>query len=330
MTAQGARRYSDRLGTIANAQLQQACDTFDLGLLESAEPASAGLWGQNILLSTTAGEFVLRGHPQPPHQFAKERAVAAAINARSSLPVPWPYHLSNDTELFGWPYAILPHLTGTMGSTLWDMADDTAKVELAAAHGAALAELHQARFDGPGPYDPQQGAFVRIADYRAWTLDRIELLRTRCHDIDALTPDDQRYIDRTIESCADALTEPLTAMLVHHDFSLANTNYELIDRHYRATGVFDLGEAHLGDGEEDLVRFLFRRRRDQRVAFIKAYTAQHPFRAGAGDRVTLYALADLLFMWEVSQRTTHWFADASFVGTAQPTLDRARNAVDSG
>jgi hygromycin-B 7''-O-kinase len=82
------RKYSERLGVIDGQQLQQACDLFDLGEVERAEPPSAGLWGQNVLLSTTVGEFVLRGNPQSPQQFTKERVVAAAVNARSTLPVP--------------------------------------------------------------------------------------------------------------------------------------------------------------------------------------------------------------------------------------------------
>jgi aminoglycoside phosphotransferase (APT) family kinase protein len=141
-----------------------------------------------------------------------------------------------------------------------------------------------------------------------------------------LTPSDERYVDEVVESCAGALTEPLVPVLVHHDFSLANTNYERRDGDVVATGVFDLGEAHSGDGEEDVVRFLFRRRREQREAFVGAYADQHPFRPGAGDRLTLYALADLLFMWEVSHRVTKWFGDRDLATVAEPILDNARAA----
>jgi hypothetical protein len=91
--------------------------------------------------------------------------------------------------------------------------------------------------------------------------------------------------------------------------------------------VFDLGEVHIGDGEEDLIRFLFRRKRQERAAFIAAYSNEHPFRPGAGDRLSLYALADLLFMWEVSQQFTGWFAGSTFVETVAPFLDLLRGTV---
>jgi aminoglycoside phosphotransferase (APT) family kinase protein len=327
MVTLGPRKYSERLGVIDGKQLQQACDLFDLGTVKGAEPPSAGLWGQNILLSTTNGEFVLRGNPQSPQQFPKERVVAAAINARSSLPVPWPYHVSNDLDPFGWAFAIMPLLPGTMGSSIWEAVDDEIKLGLAAAHGQALAQLHEATFDAPGPYDPERETFVATDDFRGWTLDRIESLRGQCRAIDALSADAERYIDGLIESCSDALAEPFVPVLVHHDFSLANTNYEPFEDDYRATGLFDLGEAHVGDGEEDLVRFLFRRRREQRRAFVAAYTNERPLRAGAGDRLSIYALADLLFMWEVSQRITNWFGGASFNDTAEPIIDNARIAA---
>jgi hygromycin-B 7''-O-kinase len=324
VTALSPRKYSERLGVIDAEQLQRACDLFDLGTIQVAEPASAGLWGQNILLSTTQGEYVLRGNPTDPQQFAKERTVAALINERSRLRVPWPYEVSDETGLFGWTFAIMPRLPGTMGSTMWETADDSDKRDLSAALGGALADLHQATFDAPGPYDAQADSFVEVDDFRSWTLDRIETLRTRCRAIDALPRDAEVYVDELIEAYSDALTEPFVPVVVHHDFSLANTNYERLDSGYRASGVFDLGEAHIGDGEEDLVRFLFRRKREQRDAFIGAYVDEHPLRPGAGDRLALYALADFLFMWEVSTRITHWFGDASFVDTAKPVIDKAR------
>ena len=135
------------------------------------------------------------------------------------------------------------------------------------------------------------------------------------------------YIDEIIDSCSPALAEPFVPVLVHHDFSLGNTNFDEVDDGYRARGVFDLGEAHVGDGEEDLVRFLFRRKREQRAAFIEAYIDRRPLRPGAADRLALYALADLFFMWEVSKRFTNWFGDASFVDTAKPIIEKVRMAA---
>ncbi|MEO6469312.1 MAG: phosphotransferase [Acidimicrobiia bacterium] len=215
-------------------------------------------------------------------------------------------------------------LHGSTGSAYWAGADATTKLELAGAHGVALAELHEAAFEVPGPYDETQQMFVAVEDFGVWTLGQIEALRTRARGTTPLAVDAERYIDMLIESCSPAFTEPFVPVLVHHDFSLANTSYERIDGQLRATGVFDLGVAHIGDGEEDLVRFRFRRKREQREAFVATYSARHPFRPGAGDRIALHALADLLFIWEVSKRVTNWFGDASFVDTAEAVVDTVR------
>ena len=326
MALVGPRRYSERLGVIDGTQLDEACARFDLGSVEDAAPASSGLWGQNILLTTTEGEFVLRGNPEPPHQLRKERAVAEALFERSSLAVPWPYLVDDDTDLFGWTYALMPLLPGRSGAVLWTEADDRARVELAAAHGDALARLHQTTFPAAGPYEPDHDRFVP-ADYRTWTLERIDSLRGLCRAVDALTSADERFIDALVESSASALEEPFDPVVVHHDFSLANLTYtQAAGRGYSAAGVFDFGEAHIGDGDEDLVRFLFRREREQRHAFVETYRRARPARPGATDRVALYGLADLLFMWNVSHRVTNWFADSQFVDVAVPVIENAQAA----
>jgi aminoglycoside phosphotransferase (APT) family kinase protein len=195
------RKYSERLGVITPGQLQMACDLLGVGSVTAAKPASAGLWGQNILLSTTQGEFVLRGNPEP-HQLQKERVVAAAIHGRSPIPVPWPYSISDDCTIFGWSFAIVPLLPGTMGSALWDTLGEEDRLALAAAHGEALAALHRTTFAVPGPYDPTRQTFAEVHDFRAWTLQRIDSLRTRCRAIGALTADAELFIDTLTEAGA--------------------------------------------------------------------------------------------------------------------------------
>jgi aminoglycoside phosphotransferase (APT) family kinase protein len=115
-------------------------------------------------------------------------------------------------------------------------------------------------------------------------------------------------------------------VVVHHDFKHANLNFEPGRAGYTATGVFDLFEAYLADGEEDLVRMLWTVETDeQRRAFVDAYTGSRPLRPGASDRLALYALSDWLVIWEYGRRVGAFFdEDATFVETARPIVDRAR------
>jgi hygromycin-B 7''-O-kinase len=315
------QRFSERLGLIEPDQLQAAADRFGLGTVTDAEPAIGGLFGQNVFLTTSDGEFVLRGHPHGHVQLTKERRVARFIHDGSSLPAPWPYDVCDDAELFGWTYAIMPRLSGTNGGELWAMADDDGRIALAHAMGDALARLHEATSEFFGPYDAQLDDFIELDDFGDWALHRLEHWRAACRSVNALSTEAELYIDELVESCADALDEPFTPVLVHHDFKLNNVNFE----DGEPSGVFDLFEAYLADGEEDIVRMLRTLDDDQRAAYVDAYTAHSPLRPGASERLAIYALADWLVIWEYGKRHGIWFEDdATFVSRARPIVTAAR------
>jgi aminoglycoside phosphotransferase (APT) family kinase protein len=317
------QKYSERLGVIDPDQLYEVADRFDLGDVTGAEAAPGGLFGQNLFLTTTKGEFVLRGNPHGHVQLTKERRVAELINEGSSLPAPWPYEVCDDTSTFGWTYAVMPRLEGTQGELLWNEADLDDRVELAAACGEALAMLHETKSETFGPYDAQLDAFIALDDFPEWWLHRFEHWRSTCRAINAMSTEAERFIDDLLERCSPALAEPFRPVLVHHDFKLGNVNFDAED--YEPLGIFDLFEAYLADGEEDLVRMLWTVQRDEeRRAFIEAYTDEVELRPGAGERLELYALADWLVIWEYGQRHSIWFGEASFIDTVKPILGNAR------
>ena len=105
-------KYSDRLGTLSHIQFQAALDRFDLGAFVRAEPISAGNFGQNVFLTSTKGEYVLRGAPFYPAQFPKERFFTQQIHEHTRAPVPWPYRLDPSDAIFGWSYVIMPRMPG--------------------------------------------------------------------------------------------------------------------------------------------------------------------------------------------------------------------------
>lgn len=320
-----ARTYSHRLGVIRPDQLQAVADGFRLGRVIAAEPAQAGLFGQVLFLTTTDGEFAMRGNPHGHEQLTKERLVARLIHEQSSLAAPWPYHVSDDTGLFGWTYAVMPRLPGTTGSELWKLSGAEQRVGLAAACGDALARLHETASPFPGPYDAQLDAFIESPDVPDWVLGRLDRTRTGCRAANALSPDDERFIDSLIDECAEALAEPFTPVLVHHDFQPGNLTVQRSRSGFAVTGVFDLFESYFGDGEEDLVRMLRNQTGRERQAFVDAYTAHRPLRPGAAHRLALYALADSLIVWEYGRRNRVWFDEAAtFAAIAQPTITAAK------
>jgi aminoglycoside phosphotransferase (APT) family kinase protein len=165
-------------------------------------------------------------------------------------------------------------------------------------------------------------AFIEMDDFKDWTLHRIEHWRNACRAVNALSTDAERLIDELIEANADALDEPFTPVLVHHDFKFGNLNFD--PSTYEATGVFDLGEAYLGDGEEDVVRMLWLvEDPNERSAFVDAYTGNWPFRPGASERLVLYSLCDRLVVWEYGTRNG-WFGDTTFLDNIRPIIANAR------
>src|SRR5437879_12341262 len=112
---------------------------FELGDVISAEAMAGGLFGQNLALTTTEGDFVLRGNPHGHVQLTKERRVAQLIDENSSLPAPWPYEVTDDTEIFGWTFAIMPPLDGESGDAIREAVGDRQRVPLQRAPGQALA-----------------------------------------------------------------------------------------------------------------------------------------------------------------------------------------------
>lgn len=321
-----SRKYSERLGVIHPDQLQAVADEFGLGRVIAAEPAPAGLFGQIVLISTTVGEYAMRGNPHGHAHLTKERLVARLVHEQSSLAAPWPYYVSENTDLFGWTYAVMPRLPGTTGSELWKTSDAEQRGALAAACGEALARLHETTSPFFGPYDAQLDAFAELANFPDWVLQRLEHSRTGCRSANALSLEAERFIDSLIDECAGALAEPFAPVLVHHDFQPGNLTLQRARSGFAVTGVFDLFESYFADGEEDLVRMLWQVQTDkQRHQFVDAYTAHRPLRPGAAQRLALYALADWLIIWEYGKRNGVWFDDdVTFTDTAQPIITAAR------
>ena len=315
------RRYSERLGVLDAQQLQAACDMFDLGAVTGAEAPVGGLFGQNVILTTTSGPWVLRGCPHGHVQLTKERVVARFIHERSSLPAPWPYEVSDDTEIFGWTFAVMPCLPGEAGTSLWEHEGD--RIALSSATGEALARMHDASGDFFGPYDAQTDDFIAMDDFRDWAVHRFEHWRSACRAVNALGTDAERYVDDLLDECAPALDVPFDPVLVHHDFKFGNLAFQRSGATFEASGVFDLFEAYLADGEEDLVRMLWMTNRDERNAFTDAYVAARPLRDGAAERLAIYAVSDWMCIWEYGARHG-WFEGSTFLDRAVPIVRNAR------
>lgn len=308
------REYSQRLGTLTAEQLQAALDRFDLGRLLDAKSAPGGLFGQNVLLTTSKGGYVLRGAPHYDGQFEKERYFSRIVHERTQANAPWPFFIERSSDLFGWSYALMPLLPGVHlsdGDVQRGLTTDDRRT-LARAMGEHLALMQTATWEQPGEYDYALDDVVPLREpFAAWFITGMRDRLAKCReDSDATTDDDVRWVESVIERAGDALAVPFTPALVHTDYAEGNVVAERADRGWRVTGVFDLGEAYAGDGEYDLARlgcWYGRTGPEVMRAFIDGYAERHPLRVQFAERMAIYILADRLIFWEYGQRNKIWF-----------------------
>src|SRR5919197_1551390 len=97
----GAREYSSRLGTIDDAQFRSALERLGLGEFVRAEPVAGGLFGRNVFVTSTTGEYVLRGTPHYDWQLPTERFFARLLREHTRAPVLWPYLVDPADDIFG-------------------------------------------------------------------------------------------------------------------------------------------------------------------------------------------------------------------------------------
>jgi hypothetical protein len=109
-----SRIYSERLGAISDGQFDAVAERWDLGEFVGATPITDGLFGQNVFITTTHGDFVLRGAPhwvkgaddtewrrEDRFQFTKEVFFARQLHEHTKAPVPWPMLHDQAADIFG-------------------------------------------------------------------------------------------------------------------------------------------------------------------------------------------------------------------------------------
>jgi hygromycin-B 7''-O-kinase len=322
------RRYSERLGVLTGAQLQAALDRFDLGALVDAAPLQGGLFGQNVFVTSTRGEWVLRGCPHFDWQLPKERFAARLIAERTSLAAPWPYLFEESPALFGWSFALMPRLPGRLAPRGPGGEDGRAVAE---ALGAGLARLHELRAEAAGDYDLAADAILPSPlSHRERVVTRLRQWLGWCREAreGCVGEADASWVEAVLSARGAALDEPFEPTWVHHDWKDNNVLCESARGAWRVTGVVDLMEGYFGDGEEDLVRCiaLFARGDRARVRrFTGAYRAVWPLRPGFEDRYRIYQLVDCLVIWQFGQKNALWFPpELSLRAFAEPLVEGLR------
>ena len=303
------REYSKRLGKISDEQLQAALSRFGLGELVRAGPISFGLFGQNLFVTSTQGEFVLRGAPHYDWQFPTEQFFVEQLHSKTRVPVPYPYLFDPSAEIFGWGFVIMPRMPGLQlaDKQVASMLDWDDRREIARALARTLAEMQTLTWDHAGKYDPvTKNVQPFTPNYRAWIVARIRELLAEALGLNNHTPpSDAAWVESIIDRVAPALHASFQPCVVLEDYKEHNVVVERTADGWRVSGVFDLMTAHFGDGEADLARQVGTYLRENPTladVFVAAYLRNKTAQPGFAERQQLYMLYDSIIIWSFWQR----------------------------
>ena len=319
MDARSARAahhsYSSRLGELTPQQFQSALSRFDLGEFVEAVPVAQGLFGQNVFVKSTKGQYVLRGSPHDSWQFPKEQFGATLLHEHTQVPVAYPYLFDPSADIFGWPYLLMPRMPGI--SPTEGRLTHSEQMAIAQALGRNLAQMHTLTWPFAGNYDlaentirPFKEGFSQwlIADVRHW-LTKAQEHREMEKDV--------IWTEQIISGAQTALAADFQPCFVMNDYNPNNVVVDYVDGEWRVTGLFDLMEYYFGDGEADLTRLLAAHLEAGRPhgialarAFSKAYLESRPARPGLAERFKLFMVRDRLIVWEYGTRPElNWFPE---------------------
>ena len=314
-------------------QFEAVAKRLDLGQFLSAEPITSGLFGQNVFFTTTAGAFVLRGAPHwvkdvaeteyrrdDRLQFTKERYFAELLHTRTKTPVPWPMLHDRTSDIFGWPYLVMPRMPGHCFNErdILKALDTGDRREVAVALGEMLAEMQTLTSDFAGDFrtksielEPHPGGAVqRVIDENNAMIEMA--------DAHGIVNDDDRALLDSAANSARVSQQDLVNTYVHCDYKLNNLTVSKEKGRWRVSGLFDLHEAHFGDGTLDIVRqacsYLDTEPNLAQV-FIEAYRSNVDRRRIVPERMWLYVLNDRMKFWAFfaqPERRADWTRGKTF------------------
>ncbi|HTP75804.1 MAG TPA: aminoglycoside phosphotransferase family protein [Rhizomicrobium sp.] len=342
------RVYSQRLGSISDAQFEAAVARLNLGHFIQARPTSHGLFGQNVFVHTSEGEFVLRGaphwvkgidetefRPEDRWQFTKERYFAQQLHTHTAAPVPWPMLHDDRSDIFGWPYLVMPRMPGdcfTDSDILKHLEPDDRRA-VAVSLGENLASMQKLTSPYAGDVSHTTMEFEPVREGAiCWIARELSAFARQADNCGSLEPEDRLLIDATIDRAMSASANRANTY-VHCDYKLNNLTVQRTGSRWHVSGLFDFHEARFSDGGVDLVRtvcsYLDTEPPLARV-FVESYFGNISRDPALRELMPLFVLNDRMKFWDFFAKPgsrASWLDGKTFRSWAGPYLERMASLI---
>lgn len=318
---------SNKVGTITSEQVQLALDRFHLGALHNFERTAKGAGQQTLFVSSSSGEYVLKGNPLYSGQLHEEQYVAGQLQKRTTLPVPSPYVIDESEDIFGWSYAWMPRLPGKHANdpellTQLNVQDQDQIAQLLAA---SLCEMHTWKTDRYGEYDPASLSIRPFeASYKDWLYQRIRYWLEDAKKYSIITEHDIEWVETILGEAEEAFDGLHSPTYVMGDFKAENLLVLNDNGGWRLSGLFDFTSGYFGDGVADLPKVvaMYMENGKQRLAerFISAYYNALEVKDAFEERFRVHMLHQRVLDWGCAKaiRKVTWDPQLSFSQWAQP------------
>ncbi|WP_025724290.1 phosphotransferase family protein [Paenibacillus polymyxa] len=321
---------SNRLGEVTNDQMQRMLNRFDLGRLLSYEKTAEGVLGQTLYVSSTAGQFVLKGNPLFLGQWIEEKFMVEQIQTRTPIPVPTPYLVDHTEDIFGWSYAVMPRLYGQHIHTPELQAKLTSldKQQMAEMLATVLLELHSWKVKNSGELDTTTLAIRPFeVSYRGWLYGRIRYWLEDAKKYSNISVQDMEWVEEILEGSRQAFDQLEAATFVMGDFKPQNFLVQNGDKGWRVSGLFDFTTAYFGDGVADLPKIttMYLENGEEELAkgFLSAYAQGMNAKEGFTERFRVHMLHQQVLNWGCAKamKQVTWDDKLSFAAWAQKFMD---------
>lgn len=339
---QKASVYSERLGAITDEQFHAVAQRLQIGRFLKAAPTTSGLFGQNVFLTTSEGEFVLRGaphwvkelheteyRPEDRWQFTKEKYFAEQLHTHTDAPVPWPMLHDQTNDILGWPYLVMPRMPGACFDerSIRKALTPEERRGVAIALGATLADAQRLTSPFAGDFGTTSIALEPYAVGAVeYAIEETQAIAKRAAQDGNMTDDDFAWIEAAAARALAVGPRPNT--FVHGDYKLNNLTITQSGNRWRVSGLFDLHEAQFGDGARDVVRQTcgyFDTDSESARVFFESYLQCAGGDANVGELLPLYVINDRLKFWQFFSQPSaraEWTVGKTFRGWAEPYVNR--------